>query len=45
MTFQSGTFGDWGNARNQGWVNRMKEKYQTPKRYKQHLKEQEDASW
>ena len=32
-------------ARDRNWVNRIKERYQTPERYKQHLKEQEDAHW
>ena len=32
-------------ARDRNWVNRMKERCQNPERYKQHLKEQEDASW
>ena len=32
-------------ARDRNWVNRMKEKNQNPEKYKQHLKEQEDASW
>ena len=34
-----------GNPRDQNWVNTMKERYQTPERYKQHLKEQENAHW
>ena len=32
-------------ARNQNWVNRMKEKYQNPEKYKQHLKEQSEEHW
>ena len=32
-------------AQDRNWVNRMKERYQNPEKYKQHLKEQEDASW
>ena len=34
-----------GNARDQNWVNRMKEKYQNPEEYKESLKEQIDVHW
>lgn len=33
------------DARNRNWVNRIKERYQNPEQYRQHLKEQEDAHW
>ena len=32
-------------ARDRNWVNRMKERYQTPERYKEHIKQQSEEHW
>ena len=32
-------------AQDRNWVNRMKEKYQNPERYKEHIKQQSEEHW
>ena len=33
------------NTRDRNWVEKMKERYQNPERYKEHLKEQSEEHW
>ena len=34
-----------GETHDRNLVNRMKERYQNPKKYKEHIKQQSDAHW